>query len=62
MEAAVPRGLRKIKRERERDRKEERDDVYIYTPRWVRSSARRERCQAAVCSKLFKQNDASRGI
>lgn len=32
MEAAVPRGRRKIKRERERDRKEERDDVYIYTP------------------------------
>lgn len=35
-------------------------NVYIHTG--YGSSARRERCQAAVCSKLFKQNDASRGI
>lgn len=38
-----------------------KEEMYIYTL-GMEAQLERERCQAAVCSKLFKQNDASRGI
>lgn len=62
MEAAVPRGRRKIKRERERDRKEERDDVYIYTPLGTELSSTRTMSSGCLLETFQTKRRQSRNL
>lgn len=62
MEAAVPRGRKKIKRERERDRKEERDDVYIYTPLGTELSSTRTMSSGCLLETFQTKRRQSRNL